>query len=78
MPNYLEMSDDEFNMEVQILLAVKLCELGMITAGIASQIAGVGRIDFLSSLVNYSVTAINIKDEEVAYEIESSKKLAKK
>lgn len=76
LPQSLKMSDTEFTREARMLLAAKLYELGRVTAGIAAQIAGVDRLVFLSSLSNYGVPVINIKDEEVELEIESARRLA--
>jgi len=76
LPQSLKMSESEFAREARMLLAAKLYELGRVTAGVAAQIAGVERLAFLASLAGYGVPAINIKDEEVALEIESARKLA--
>jgi len=76
LPQSLKMSEAEFAKEARMLLATKLYELGKITAGVASQIAGVDRLVFLASLSKYGVPAINIKDEEVGLEIESARRLA--
>ena len=75
LPKSLKMSQDEFTREARMMLAVKLYELGKVTAGMASQIAGMDRITFLSSLSKYGVSAINIKDEEVDLEINLAGKL---
>ncbi len=76
LPQSLKMSDAEFSKEARMLLAVKLYELGKVTAGIAAQIAGVDRLLFLSSLARYGVAAINLKDEETELEVESARRLA--
>ncbi len=60
LPQSLKMSEAEFAKEARMLLATKLYELGKITAGVASQIAGVDRLVFLASLSKYGVPAINI------------------
>ncbi len=76
LPQSLKMSEAEFTKEARMILATKLYELGKVTAGVASQIAGVDRLVFLASLSKYGVPAINIKDEEVGLEIESARRLA--
>jgi len=70
------MSDEEFSQEARMLLAAKLYELGKVSAGIAAQIAGTNRLTFLTLLSRYGVAAINLKDEEMAYEIEAARRLA--
>lgn len=75
LPKMPKMSDDEFQQEARMLLAVKLYEMRKVTAGIAAKIAGVDRLTFLSILSRYSVPAINLRGEEVTKEIEASKEL---
>jgi predicted HTH domain antitoxin len=76
LPQALKMSDDEFSQEARILLAAKLYELGKVSGGVAAQLAGMDRLTFLTILSRYGVAAINLKDEEVAYEIEAARRLA--
>lgn len=78
LPQTFKMSEEEFNREARLLLAVKLYELGKVSAGIAAQIAGVDRLTFLESLARYHVPAINLQDEEVAAEIEAARRLAQR
>lgn len=77
LPQNLNMSEEEFTREVRMLLAVKLYELGKVSAGIAAQLASIDRLTFLHSLAHYQVPAINLQDEEVTAEIEAARKLAK-
>ncbi|MBI3327680.1 MAG: UPF0175 family protein [Nitrospinae bacterium] len=76
LPQALKMSDEEFAQEARLLLAAKLYELGKVSGGVAAQLAGMDRLTFLTILSRYGVAAINLKDEEVAYEIEASRRLA--
>lgn len=76
LPSSLQMSEEEFTREARVLLAAKLYELGRVSAGIAAQIAGLDRLSFLESLSQYQVPVINIRDEEVAYEISEADELA--
>ncbi|GIV18016.1 MAG: hypothetical protein KatS3mg022_3451 [Armatimonadota bacterium] len=76
LPGSLEMSDEQFQQEARLLLAVKLYELGRISAGVAAQLAGVERVSFLTLLSRYSVPAINLQGEEIKYEIKEARKLA--
>lgn len=75
LPQALKMSDEEFSQEARRVLAVKLYELGRISAGVAAQIIGTDRLTFLTLLSQYGVPAINLKDEEVGHEIEAARKL---
>lgn len=76
LPQALKMSDEEFQREVQMLLAAKLYELGKVALGVAAQIAGTDRLSLLGLLSRYGVAAINLKDEEVTHEIEAARRLA--
>lgn len=76
LPASLDMSDEQFQQEARLLLAVKFYELGMVSAGVAAQLAGVDRVSFLTSLSRYGVPAINLQEEEVEREIEEARKLA--
>jgi predicted HTH domain antitoxin len=69
------MSDADFAREAQLLLAVKLFELGKLTSGKAAELAGMPRVAFLHALARYNVAAINLQAEEVEYEIEAAKRL---
>lgn len=75
IPGLLKMSEADFASEAQILLAVKLFELGKLTSGKAAELAGIPRVAFLYALNRYTVPAINLRDEEIDHEIESAKRL---
>lgn len=71
----LKLTENEFSAEAKLLLAAKLYELGRLTAGMAAELAGLDRITFLSVLARYDVAAINLRDEEVARELEIAREL---
>ena len=66
------MSDADFAREAQVLLAVKLFELGKLTSGKAAELAGMPRATFLYTLARYNVPAINLQAEENEQEIEAA------
>jgi predicted HTH domain antitoxin len=70
------MSDAEFSRELLFLAAAKLYELGKLSSGKAAQLAGMERVEFLYALARVGVPAINLRDEELAYEIAAAKELA--
>jgi predicted HTH domain antitoxin len=76
LPQALKMSDEEFCAEARSVLAAKLYEMGRVSLGVAAEIAGMPRLDFLGALTHYGVPAINLKDEEVAHEIQAARELA--
>jgi predicted HTH domain antitoxin len=75
IPQLLKMSEREFAQEAQLLLAVKLFELGKLTSGQAAALAGMPRVAFLTMLKRYNVPAINLEDEEIKYEIEAARRI---
>ena len=77
IPQLLKMSDDDFAHEAQLLLAIKLFELGKLTSGKAAELAGMPRVAFLHILDRYGVSAINLQAEEVEYELTAAKRLTK-
>ena len=75
LPQTLKLSDSEFSDEVRFLAAAKLYELGKISSGKASKMAGLDRISFLEKLGYYKIPAINIQAEEIEKEIEAVRSL---
>lgn len=78
IPYLLKMSGDELAREMQLLLAVKLFEMGKLTSGKAAELAGVPRVLFLHMLERYGVAAINLDAQEAEYEVEAARRLVKK
>jgi predicted HTH domain antitoxin len=77
LPQTLAMSDAEFVQALSFLAAAKLYELGRLSAGKAASLAGMARLTFLRRLTEVNVPAINLRDEEVAAEIQAARELAK-
>ena len=75
LPQTLKLSDSEFSDVVRFLAAAKLYELGKISSGKASKMAGLDRISFLEKLGDYKISAINIQAEEIEKEIEAVRSL---
>ncbi len=76
VPGLLKMSNEDFTLEAQMLLAVKLFELGKLTSGKAAEVAGMPRVAFLYSLERYGVAAINLQAEEIDWELSAAHQLS--
>jgi len=76
LPQILKLSDNEFAGELRFLAEAKLFELGRLSSGKASRLAGMNRVEFLHELARIGVPAINLREEEVDAEIEAARDLA--
>ena len=61
----LKESPEEFEAEARLLLAVKLYELGRISTGLAAQLAGMGRVEFIFALNRFGLSAIGTDPTEL-------------
>ena len=52
--------------------------MGRVSMGVGAEIAGTTRLAFLELLARYGVPAINLKDEEVALEVQAARELAER
>jgi len=75
MAQMLKMSDAEFAQELRFLAAAKLYELGRLSSGKAAQLAGMERVEFLRSLAQVGVPAINLRDEEIEAEVRVARRM---
>lgn len=76
LPQSLKLSDPEFAAELAFLAAAKLFELGRLSSGRASRLAGLPRMAFLHALDRLGVAAINLRDEESTAEVDAARELA--
>ncbi len=52
----LKMDNQEFKNEIKIISLIKLYELGKISSGLAANLLGMNRVDFLDLLQKYNVS----------------------
>lgn len=65
----LKESPEEFEAEARLLLAVKLYELERVTTGMAAQIAGISRVEFIFALRRFGLSPLSEELEEVAQDL---------
>jgi len=64
----LNKKTDEIPQEIKLMAAIKLYELGRLSLGKASELAGIDKMDFMFLLAQYKVPLINYSDETFQYE----------
>ncbi len=68
----LKESSETISQELSILAAVKLFELGKLSSGRAAQLAGMSRVEFLSTLGRYRVSPFSLTTEELDHDISNA------
>lgn len=58
--------------EIMLAAAVKLYEMGRLSSGAASELAGLPRTVFLSKLADYGVATFRLTEEELQKELADS------
>ena len=61
----LKMTQERFEAEARMLLAVKLYEMGRVTTGMAARIAGIDRVAFIFELDGYGLSPIGVDPDEL-------------
>lgn len=65
----LKMDAESFARDLKLLGAIKLFELGKLSSGLAAQLAGVPRVEFLLMLGRYGVSPFQMTEEELQQDI---------
>ena len=66
----LKETTEEFSRDILMLAAVKLYQMGKLSSGRASQLAGIPRVSFLQSLARYRVPIFDLSAEELQRDFE--------
>jgi len=65
LPDALQQTPDEFEREAKMAMAVKLFELKKLSSGMAADLVGMKRVEFLLSLHRYGVAMIDLDPAEL-------------
>jgi len=68
IPAVSNQSPEAFESEARMAMAVKLFEIGRLSSGQASLLAGVGRVEFLLTCRQMNVPAVEWDDDELKTE----------
>ena len=70
-PDAVNVSRREFEQEAKLAMAIKLFEMGRLSSGMAAQIAGIGRVQFLLQLDRFGIPMIDLSEEEIQQDCEN-------
>ena len=65
LPDAMQRSPEEFAHEAKMAMAVKLYEMKRLSSGMAAQLAGISRVEFLLELHRYGVAVIDLSAAEI-------------
>ncbi|MEQ9237468.1 UPF0175 family protein [Coleofasciculus sp. E2-BRE-01] len=68
--NAVQMTKDEMEQHIRLMAALKMFELGKVSAGKAAELAGMSRLDFFETCSRYRVSVFNYPPEELELELE--------
>ena len=66
LPDAMQRSPTEFARDAKMAMAVKFYEMKRLSSGIAAQLAGVSRVEFLLELHRYGVAVIDLTADEIS------------
>ena len=74
----VHMTKEEIEQHIRLMAALKMFELGKISSGKASELAGMSRIEFLEACGRYRVSIFNYPDDQAETEIKKDLETARR
>ncbi len=72
LPDLLQVTKLQFELEIKMALAAQLFRMKRISSGIAANIVGIPRTQFLLELHKYGVPAIDLSEEELLSDMKNA------
>lgn len=69
LENAVHTTPEEFEVQIRLMAALKMFELGKLSSGKAAQLAGLSRVEFLEMCGRYRVPIINYPADELEDEL---------
>lgn len=66
LPDAMQRSPEEFARDARMAMAAKFYEMKRLSSGMAAQLAGVQRVEFLLELHRYGVPVIDLSADDIA------------
>jgi predicted HTH domain antitoxin len=77
LPDAVHMTDAELELQMRLMAALKMFELGKLSSAKAAELAGMSRVDFLDACGRYRVGVYNPGEAAMKNELTSDANAAK-
>jgi predicted HTH domain antitoxin len=67
----VQTTPEELGAQIRLMAALKMFELGKLSLGMAAELAGMSRVEFLEQCGRYRVSVFNYRSEELDAELQS-------
>jgi len=74
----VQTTSEEMNAQIRLMAALKMFELGKMSAGKAAELAGLSRVEFLETCGRYRVSVFNYPLEDLKAELQADLEAARK
>lgn len=64
--------------KIRLLAAMKLYELGHVSSGLAAELAGLARVEFLAKLEEYGVSPFQLSPQDLERDLQAARSMARK